>query len=108
MIIKFNDYNFYGYEKGFHMVSYPNGILLLYYVDDIMFFKEGSIYVAQNLLKLLDLSMLQLIQEKSIFMGFVLPMNEVHYMWALGTMTGTLPMRYLGLPSSRAQMSTLN
>ena len=83
------------------MPSYPKGIPLLQYIDNTMFFIEGSIEEARNLSILLDLctdfSGLQINCTKLGFSGFGLTHNEeMQYSEALGTSIGSLLMSYLG------------
>ena len=99
----------WGSLKGFQTYSQPLGIPLLQYVDDTLFFMEGSVEEAKNLLALLDVfadcSGLRLNREKSEFTGFGLSQDEESQCSrALGTPMGTLPIRYLGLPLSTGQL----
>ena len=98
-----------GSLEGFQTHSQPLGIPLLQYVDDTLFFMEGSVKEAKNLSALLDVfadcSGLRLNREKSEFTGFGLSHDEESQcLRALGTLLGTLPIRYLGLPLSTGQI----
>ena len=100
-----------GMLRGYQTRSYLEGIPLLQYVNDTMFFMEGSMEEAKNLSTLLDLfadvSGLQINHSKLAFMDFGLTHEErFQGLKALGTpKKGSLPMRYLGLPLKKCRMS---
>ena len=83
--------------------SYPDGVPLVQYADDTTFFIQGSVEEARDLSIFLDLfadfSGLLINRTKSAFLVFGLTREEeLQSSKVLGTPSGSLPMRYLGLP----------
>ena len=93
----------HGLLKEYQTASYLGGIPILQYADDTTFSIAGSMEEARNLSMLLDLftdlSGLQINRAKLVFIGFGQPCEEETLCSvALGTPTGSLPIRYLGWP----------
>ena len=93
----------HGSLTGSQSPSIPDGVPLLQYADDTTFFIQGSWATAHTLSTIMEIfsnfSGLKLDREKSSFIGFGLSPEELTRCFRiLATPTGTLPIRYLGLP----------
>ena len=88
---------------GFQSPSIPVGVPLLQYTDSTTFFIQGSRAAAHTLSTMMDIFSdffgLKLNREKLSFIGFGLSPEELTGCSPIfATPTGTLPIRYLGLP----------
>ena len=98
-----------GLLAGFQTAGWSGGVPLLQYADDTIFFMEGSMEAAEKVLALLDMfydfSGLSLNRAKSTFIGFRMSAEERGQCAPiLSTPTGSLPIRYQGLPLVEGQM----
>ena len=92
-----------GLLAGFQTAGWSGGVPLLLYADDTIFFMEGSVEAAEKVSALLDMfsdfSGLNLNRAKSTFIGFEMSAEERgQCAGILSTPTGSLPIKYLGLP----------
>ena len=100
-----------GLLAGFQTAGWPGGVPLLQYADDTIFFIEGSVAATEKVSALLDLfsdfSGLSLNRAKSTFIGFGMSAEERdRCARILDTPTGSLPIRYLGLPLVEGRITT--
>ena len=99
-----------GLLAGFQTARWPGRVPLLQYADDTIFFVEGSMAAAEKFSALLDMfsdfSGLSLNRAKSTFIGFGMFVEERdRCARILATPTGSLPIRYLGLPLVKGRMT---
>ena len=99
----------WGLLAGFQTAGWPDGVPLLQYADDTIFFMEDSVEAAEKVLALLDMfsnfSGLSLNMAKSTFIRFGMSEEERGQCdRILSTPAGSLPIRYLGLPLVEGQM----
>ena len=90
--------------------GFPGGVPLLQYVDDTIFFMEGSVAAAEKVSTLLDMfsdfSGLSLNRAKSTFIGFGMSEEERdRCARIMSTPAGSLRIRYLGLPLVEGRMT---